>query len=84
MKLHLEPRPRLSARFQSANGKLLTDCTEALQRCPPAIRTRVQLRNADLAIGRHGNLPDETIKAPIVVETSSVFQNDLSVRNGAK
>jgi len=41
-------------RVQFDNAKLLEDCARAIQKCPAIAKTRVQIRVADLVIGRGG------------------------------
>ena len=54
-------------RVQFDNEKLVTDCAKAIGQCPPITKTRVQIRKADLAIGRGGVLSTETtVAAPII------------------
>lgn len=47
------------------NQKLIDDCTNALRDAPPAPRSRITWRRADLAIGRSG----------VVAEKSAVFED---------
>jgi type III restriction enzyme len=65
-------------RVQFDNEKLLTECVKAIRECPPITKTRVQIRKADLAIGRGGVLPEETtVAAPITVEETDIELPDL-------
>jgi len=41
-------------RVQFDNIKLLDDCADAIQNCPPITKTRARFRKADLAIGKGG------------------------------
>jgi len=65
-------------RVQFDNEKLVQDCAEAIQKCPPIGKTRVQIRIADLAIGRGGVLSEETrVAAPIILEETDIELPDL-------
>ena len=65
-------------RVQFDNGKLVTDCAEAMRKCPPVTKTRVQIRKADLAIGRGGVSSEETtVAAPVVIEETDIELPDL-------
>lgn len=65
-------------RVQFDNDKLLKDCTEAISKCPPITKTRVQIRKADLAIGRAGISHEETAAAaPIIIEEYDIELPDL-------
>ena len=65
-------------RVQFDNEKLVTDCAEAIGKCPPITKTRVQIRKADLAIGRGGVLSEETtVAAPIIIEETDIELPDL-------
>lgn len=65
-------------RVQFDNEKLVRECADAVRECPPITRTRVQIRKADLAIGRGGVLSEETaIAAPIVIEETDIQLPDL-------
>ena len=65
-------------RVQFDNDKLVADCAEAIRNCPPITKTRVQIRKADLAIGRGGVLSEETtVAAPIVIEETDIELPDL-------
>jgi len=60
------------------NEKLVADCTEALRNAPPVTKTRVQIRKADLAIGRGGVLAAETTTAaPIIIEENDIELPDV-------
>ena len=50
-------------RVKFDNEKLLTDCAKAIKKCPPIPKTRVNIRKADLAIGRGGITTEETATA---------------------
>ena len=65
-------------RVQFDNGKLLTECAKAIGECPPITKTRVQIRKADLAIGRGGVSSEETaVAAPIIIEETDIELPDL-------
>jgi type III restriction enzyme len=65
-------------RVQFDNEKLLRDCAEAIQKSPQITKTRVQIRIADLAIGRGGVLSEETrVAAPITIDESDIELPDL-------
>lgn len=55
--------------MQFDNEKLIAACAHAIETAPPVSKTHVQIRKADLAIGRGGVLTEETSSsAPIVLE----------------
>jgi type III restriction enzyme len=65
-------------RVQFDNEKLLTECADAMRNSPPVTKTRVQIRKADLAIGRGGVLTEETtVAAPIIIEETDIELPDL-------
>jgi type III restriction enzyme len=65
-------------RVQFDNEKLLTECAKAITECPPITKTRVQIRKADLAIGRGGVSSEETtVAAPIIIEETDIELPDL-------
>jgi type III restriction enzyme len=65
-------------RVQFDNEKLVTECTKAIGECPPITKTRVQIRKADLAIGRGGVSSEETtVAAPIIIEETDIELPDL-------
>jgi len=65
-------------RLQFDNEKLVKDCAEAIRKGPPVTKTRVQIRKADLAIGRGGVSAEETASAaPIVIEESDIELPDV-------
>jgi type III restriction enzyme len=65
-------------RVQFDNEKLLTECADAMKKGPPVTKTRVQIRKADLAIGRGGVLTEETtVTAPIIIEETDIELPDL-------
>ena len=57
---------RTTYRVQFDNEKLLVDCSRAIKDCPPITKTRVQIRTADLSIGRGGVIAEETPHAATV------------------
>jgi type III restriction enzyme len=60
------------------NDKLIRDCADAIRHCPPVTKTRVQIRKADLTIGRGGVLSEETtVAAPITIEENDIELPDL-------
>lgn len=65
-------------RVQFDNDKLVAECTKAIWECPPITKTRVQIRKADLAIGRGGVFSKETAAAaPITIEEADIELPDL-------
>ena len=65
-------------RVQFDNEKLLTACADAMRKAPPVTKTRVQIRKADLAIGRGGVSSEETtVAAPITIEETDIELPDL-------
>ncbi len=65
-------------RVQFDNKKLLNECAKAISECPPITKTRVQIRKADLAIGRGGVSSEETAAAaPIIIEETDIELPDL-------
>lgn len=65
-------------RVQFDNEKLIEECAKAIGECPPITKTRVQIRKADLAIGRGGVLSEETAaSAPIILEETDIELPDL-------
>ena len=65
-------------RVQFDNEKLVTECAKAIGECPPITKTRVQIRKADLAIGRGGVSSEETAAAaPITIEETDIELPDL-------
>lgn len=65
-------------RVQFDNEKLLEECARAIRKGPPVKKTRVQLRKADLAIGRGGVLAEETSSAaPVVIEETDIELPDI-------
>ncbi len=65
-------------RVQFDNGKLVSECAKAIGECPPITKTRVQIRKADLAIGRGGVSSEETAAAaPITIDEIDIELPDL-------
>ena len=65
-------------RVQFDNERLVTDCARAIHECPPIAKTRVQIRKADIAIGRGGVAAAETAAAaPITLNESDIELPDL-------
>ena len=65
-------------RVQFDNEQLLNDCARTIKKGPPITKTRVQIRKADIAIGRGGVLTEETTNlAPIVIEATDIELPDL-------
>jgi len=65
-------------RVQFDNQKLVNECAKAIGECPPVTKTRVQIRKADLAIGRGGVSSEETAAAaPITIEETDIELPDL-------
>jgi type III restriction enzyme len=71
-------KAKTTYRVQFDNEKLVKDCAKAIGECPPITKTRVQIRKADLAIGRGGVLPEEiAAAAPITIEETDIELPDL-------
>ena len=65
-------------RVQFDNDKLIMDCAKAVKDCPPISRVRVQVRKADLAIGKGGVETLNTVEsAPTTIEESDIELPDL-------
>lgn len=65
-------------RVQFDNDKLISDCAAGLRVAPPVTKTRVQIRVADLSIGRGGVLAEETAAAaPVTLEETDIELPDL-------
>lgn len=65
-------------RVQFDNEKLVNECAKAIGECPPITKTRVQIRKADLAIGRGGVSSEETAAAaPITLEETDIELPDV-------
>ena len=64
--------------MQFDNEKLIANCADALRKSQPVTKTRVQIRKADLAIGRGGVLSEETtVAAPIVIDEADIQLPDV-------
>lgn len=69
---------RTTYRVQFDNEKLLADCAQALQDSPPISKTRVNIRKADLTIGRGGVSSAETVTAlAITLDERDIILPDL-------
>ncbi len=65
-------------RVQFDNEKLVDECAKAIGECPSITKTRVQIRKADLAIGRGGVSSEETAAAaPITIDEIDIELPDL-------
>jgi type III restriction enzyme len=65
-------------RVQFDNDKLISDCARALRDAPPITKTRVQIRKADLAIGKAGVLATQTASAAsITLDETDIQLPDL-------
>ena len=71
-------KQKTTYRVQFDNQKLLMECARTIEQCPPITKTRVQIRKADLAIGRGGVSAEETnMAAPIIIEESGIELPDI-------
>lgn len=62
-------KARTTYRVEFDNEKMISDCVEAVRRCPPVTKTFVRIRKADLEIGRGGIAAEETSSsAPMAIE----------------
>lgn len=65
-------------RVEFDNEKLLVDCASALRDGPPIAKTRMQIRKADIAIGKAGVEATETgTAAPITLDEADIELPDL-------
>lgn len=65
-------------RVEFDNDKLIEDCKQAVQDAPPVPRTRIQVRKADLAIGRGGVIASETeTSAPVALDERDIELPDI-------
>lgn len=65
-------------RVKFDNEKLLADCAKAIQDCPPIAKARVNVRKANLAIGRGGVIVGEMANAaPITLEERDIELPDI-------
>ena len=62
-------------RVEFDNLKLINDCAEAIQSCPPITKTRAQFRKADIAIGEGGVTADETSASGF----TTIHENDIEL-----
>lgn len=60
-------------RVEFDNIKLINDCAEAIQGCPPITKTRAQFRKADIAIGKSGVTAEETLTSGF----TTIHENDI-------
>jgi type III restriction enzyme len=71
-------KQKTTYRVQFDNQNLLMECARAIEQCPPITKTRVQIRKADLAIGRGGVSAEETnMAASIIIEESDIELPDI-------
>jgi type III restriction enzyme len=69
---------RTTYRVVFDSEKLIKDCAEAIADAPPVSKARVQVRKADLAIGKGGVDAKETsVSAPITIEEGDIALPDL-------
>ena len=69
---------RTTYRVQFDNEQLIADCAKAIRECPPIIKTRVQIRKADLAIGKSGVEAREVgAAAPITIDENDIELPDI-------
>ena len=69
---------RTTYRVQFDNEQLISDCAKAIQECPPIIKTRVQIRKADLAIGKSGvEAREVSAAAPITIDENDIELPDI-------
>ncbi|MEO5327418.1 MAG: DEAD/DEAH box helicase family protein [Magnetococcus sp. THC-1_WYH] len=60
------------------NERLVVDCAQAIQNGPPVTTARVQVRKADLAIGKGGVAAQETAQSiSVVIEDDAIALPDL-------
>ncbi|MBF0400365.1 MAG: DEAD/DEAH box helicase family protein [Magnetococcales bacterium] len=65
-------------RVEFDNERLVTDCAQAIQNGPPVTTARMQIRKADLTIGKGGVETKETAQsAPVVIEEHDIELPDL-------
>lgn len=57
------------------NLKLLSDCADAIENCPPITKTRAQFRKADVAIGKGGVGTHETSTSGY----TTIHENDIEL-----
>ncbi|MBS0589817.1 MAG: DEAD/DEAH box helicase family protein [Proteobacteria bacterium] len=64
-------------RVRFDNDKLIEQCAEAVQKCPPIPKTQLQWRLADVAIGRGGVQATATARAMVSIDDAVVALPDL-------
>ncbi|MBI2858454.1 MAG: DEAD/DEAH box helicase family protein, partial [Chloroflexi bacterium] len=65
-------------RVQFNNDRLIADCATAIRDCPPISKTRIQIRKADLAIGKGGVEARNAVEsAPTTLEETDIDLPDL-------
>ena len=65
-------------RVQFDNDKLISDCADGLRKAPEIAKTRVQIRVADVVIGRGGVHAEETASAaPVVLNERDIELPDV-------
>lgn len=65
-------------RVQFDNDKLIADCTDAVRKAPAILKTRVQIRKADVVIGRGGVEASETSSAaPVILDEGDIELPDI-------
>ncbi len=62
-------------RVEFDNLKLIKDCAEAIQNCPPVTKTRAQFRKADIAIGKGGVTAEQTSASGF----TTIHENDIEL-----
>lgn len=71
-------RDKTTYRVAFDNEKLISECISAVSNCPAVSRTSVQIRKADVAIGRGGVSSQETsLSAPIFIDEMNLDLPDL-------
>jgi type III restriction enzyme len=65
-------------RVQFDNEALLTSCVKALAEAPPIMKTRLQWRKANIAIGRSGvDATEKSAAAPVTLDESDIELPDI-------
>lgn len=62
-------------RVEFDNLKLIKDCAEAIQNCPPITKTRAQFRKADITIGKGGVTAEQTSASGF----TTIHENDIEL-----
>jgi type III restriction enzyme len=71
-------KAKTTYRVQFDNEKLITSCADALRKAPPILKTRLQWRKADLAIGKAGvEATEREGAATVVLEETDIVLPDL-------